>query len=145
MIDPQAQLNVLRSALIHTRSEWTAWQRDRPPTSQEMARAGERGEVEVDVTGDGDLPVNLVEAVEWLRDRLKAIPPKLRASAELRIEGEYDDGSTWTTVQVAYRRPETDAEWAERRADVDRRWRLSVSNAEATERAAYEHLKARFG
>lgn len=86
-------------------------------------------------------PGRLLEFAAWLQAIINEIPEECRESAEIEIDStsSYYD-SHYAQVQVTYRRPETDKEWDDRKADVMRR----VHEAEALERQALERLKAKY-
>lgn len=94
----------------------------------------------------GPVPEKLSDAISWLQDHLRSIPKACRASAKFEIESEGGyEGEHHVGVSITYERPETDAEWAERRADMERRQALATEAREAAERAEFQRLAAKFG
>lgn len=84
-----------------------------------------------------EMPEVLAEAITWLTERLGEVPEPLREGALFKIGLDYDGD---TEIEITYNRPETDEEWAARRAGVERRVALHA----AAERAEYERLAAKF-
>jgi len=64
-------------------------------------------------------PGQLQEFVLWSNALLDEIPEEFRATAEIEISStsSYYD-SHYATIEVTYRRPETDEEWEARKQDV---------------------------
>ncbi len=121
------------------------------PSHYEIENMGKRLSLTVPVTtiyhygtGENDeVPRKLVEAVQWFSDLLEEIPAEHRETATLNIESDYESSSV--TIDIKYKRPETDQEWADRKADVVCRVVAADQEAAALERTQYERLKAKFG
>lgn len=115
---------------------------DRAPDDYELREIAKRRTIEETAdTGQVDeLPDTLCGLADWLAELKLAVPAPHRDTAKV----EWRDGefASWT---LTYERPETDEEWAERKADVERRQRLSERRREESDRASYERLKAKFG
>lgn len=126
--------------------------RDREPSQWEVEAVTARGTVTVQVLRESHfgscstVPEKLSEAIAWLRDHLRSIPMACRDSAKLEIEsvGGYE-GDHHAEVSISFARPETDDEWAARRADVERRIALWRAKRERDERKEFARLKAKFG
>jgi hypothetical protein len=90
-------------------------------------------------------PENLVDAIAWFQAALDAIPAACRHTATMKIR-TYDESSS-VSIEIAYERPETDEEWAERKALYAEAVRVAAHEkeiAEQRERATYEALKAKY-
>lgn len=87
-------------------------------------------------------PTPLLEFQAWLEAMIEDIPEEYRGTATVEFDsaGSYYD-SHYAKVEISYYRPETDEEWAARRADVEAR----LAAQQNAERAAYEALKQKFG
>lgn len=115
---------------------------DRPPSQGEIEGAAERGTVREHAYSGfaSDIPTGVSEAIVWLRGHLAAVPKAHRPTAYLSIDS--DDYSA--SLSIGYIRPETNKEWAARRADVARRQALAEAAQQERERAEFERLKAKF-
>jgi hypothetical protein len=79
--------------------------------------------------------------VEWAKKIQERVPEEYRQVARV----EYDSGSDWPTFRVFWSREETAEEEAARiQAEKDEALR-AAARQEASERAAYKRLKAKYG
>jgi hypothetical protein len=86
-------------------------------------------------------PAPIEEFLAWVKRMESRIPDEYRDTATFQFTSEpsyYD--SHYAKVEVSYRRPETDEEWAARKADVARR----QADDARREREQYEKMKAKF-
>lgn len=90
-------------------------------------------------------PSPLAEFQAWFEGILDEIPEEYRSTATIEFSstGSYYD-SHYGSVEVTYRRPETDEEWAERKRDVLARLEQYRVQQEHRERAALAALKAKY-
>lgn len=89
----------------------------------------------------------LPEAVEWLQGHLAKVPAEFRDDSLFEVEferGMFDSGDS-CTMKIGYHRPETDEEYADRLAQVERSRVQQQAHQEATERATFEALKRKYG
>lgn len=122
------------------------------PWPGEIERLAERGSVEEtvfwqDETEGGKFNFgteqdgSLDAVIGGLTEIREMVPEEFRAAARCKIYAisGYEDFH-YASIKVTYLRPETDTEWTERKADVERRQQY----AEARARAAYEAMKAKY-
>jgi hypothetical protein len=139
----------LGDAHRHVMQYWMAVREDhnnRPPLDWEIEAKDQRKTVVVRLL-DGrsyDVPDSLTDAIEWLQGWLERVPKKLRDTAKISVDSESDYDSHRCEVVITYQRPETDAEWAARKADVERRHAMAVKAQEAADLAHLERLKAKY-
>lgn len=89
---------------------------------------------------DDWIPENLVAAIDWLRAYLESVPEQFRNNVEIKFGTRSSYDSSYADMSISYRRPETEAETAERKA----RNEANRLYAEQRDRATYEHLRAKF-
>jgi hypothetical protein len=83
---------------------------------------------------------DLRDFIAFFQGLLAKVPVELVSSAKVEIESYCEYDSSRAQITVYYERPETDEEMAARLSE-----RLAAKAREAErERAAYEHLKAKF-
>lgn len=83
----------------------------------------------------------LIDVIGWLNDLLQSIPSEFRGDAKCEIDSRSGwEGSHYATIEISYRRPETDEEMVQRHAKE--RARIDVRAAE--EIAALKALKAKY-
>jgi hypothetical protein len=89
---------------------------------------------------DSKVPDRLLGIPAWIAGFIEQIPEEFRESAvfEFGSDGDYD--SPHEQISIWYKRPETDAEIAEREATALQYER----RREAEERASYEALRRKF-
>jgi hypothetical protein len=63
----------------------------------------------------------LQDAIEWLQDKLKAVPEEFRSAVEVEIEGYDNYGVPSASMAISYLRPETDDERRARQQAEGRR------------------------
>jgi hypothetical protein len=108
---------MVRHLLERDRFSLVNWYRNRPATEQEIAALADRG-TKTDVAEAPAWPGNVADLAKWAADVLALVPEEYRATAEMSPP---DDGDS---AVMYWARPETDEEWAARRADVERRQAL---------------------
>src|SRR5581483_5199751 len=126
----------------------------RPVSEDEIRRAKRRGKVRVTVCNqercdegpfnfgesysDGSL-AKVLKSLEAIRD---SIPEPYRAKARCEIDSNSGyEGSHYAHIEVTYERPETDEEWAKRKAELQER----IAFHTAKKRQQLERLKAELG
>lgn len=119
-------------------------ERDRPPGAEELKNAGIRGFV-TETLCDEDLAGPALEIVERLNALIASVPKARRSSVMVGLSASSDEGGSYANTEVTWSRPETDEEWAARKADVVRRVTLQAVQLAAREQAEYERLSAKFG
>lgn len=97
--------------------------------------------VDVEQYDRGFPPSGLIEFQAWLAKQVAKIPAEFVPAAVIEIEsvGSYES-SSYANVKIAYDRPETAEEIAERERELTRRAAQQVQK----ELAEYERLKAKF-
>lgn len=108
----------------------------------------ERRNIEVELEplgtcGDEHFVMSVTSVIDVLQKTLAAIPEEFRADATLRIWGSGEYVSIYP--EVRYERPETDEEFAARKAEHERRERQAAAAQEQYDRAHYERLKKKYG
>ena len=95
--------------------------------------------------GDSYKDGTLNRVIESLLALRAQVPKEYRETARcgFGMRSQYD--SSYVTIEVSYSRPETDAEWAARRANVEHRRQVYADQLAALERAEFDRLKAKFG
>lgn len=85
---------------------------------------------------------SLPEVIAWFQSKLALIPAEYRAGSRCEISSIAGyEGSSTATIEISYKRKETDEECQAREAQEQAR----RADKEAQERAAYEQLKRKFG
>jgi hypothetical protein len=113
------------------------------PMQWEADAIGKRGTVTetlLDESPYGILPDSLPRAIKWLQRYLDKVPPKLRTKARVSFDTTMEYGETYPRIRITYSRPETDEEWAARKADLAER----VAHHEGLRRQEFERLRAEF-
>lgn len=90
---------------------------------------------------DADFPpTNLQECASWFADQLAKVPVEYRSTARVEFEVVDDyESSRYVTITVAYRRPETDEEEADRLLK-----QRKLSKYEEEKRELLAKLKAKY-
>lgn len=83
---------------------------------------------------------SLVDAIEWLQAKLASVPEPDRKSAKI----EFGADDCVPTIEVAYRRSETDQEMADRETRETAFATATKLNREAEERETLRRLKAKY-
>lgn len=86
---------------------------------------------------EDEIPKTLPDLIVHLQAKMAEVPEEFRAQVEVEHDTDYEGG--WT-LKAHYRRPETDAEAAEREAN-DARWAAITAERERSE---FERLKRKF-
>lgn len=107
---------------------------DREPSAEAIAASKERTTVYERVYSGGryendSIPEKLTDVPKWCARHLASVPRKYRSTARLEI----DDDEGCVTLTVSYGRPETDAEWDVRRANMERRVKLWADRRDEAE------------
>jgi hypothetical protein len=141
-IDTATMRDNLVQSLMQSWQAQREWFENREPSASEIAAKDERGTVRQEVRRDLDeAPEELLQAVSWFASVLEEVPAEFQMSATVEArQSEYDAG-----FDVTWQRPETDEEWAARKADVERREAIWKERHEAQERAEFERLSKKFG
>lgn len=92
--------------------------------------------------GDG-MPMNFIEALQWLRDKMSEIPHDMREKATIEFVPVWDGESV--SVEIKGVRDETEEERIEREAKGFALQRRVAELREAQRRATYEELKRIYG
>ena len=87
-----------------------------------------------------ELPEDLTEHIEWLKDKLKRMPAEFRKSAMVEIVATTQWGCGALEYTISYKRPETEEELAYAIREVQRK----ESEVEVKEIAELERLKAKY-
>ncbi len=119
-------------------TQWEVDARDTRQIKQVMV-------VDAEQYDPGFPPSPLPAFQEWLGEIVEQIPEEFRETATIEFSStsSYYD-SHYGNVEVSYSRPETDEEWAERKAGVDEMLALLKVQQEAQERATLVALKAKY-
>lgn len=90
-------------------------------------------------------PAPLAEFQEWVDEVVAQVPEEFRdtATVEFGSASSYYD-SSYSSVEVQYRRPETDEEWEARKADVLGQVERARIQWEHQERQTLAELKAKY-
>jgi len=84
---------------------------------------------------------SLFAFADWLQAVIASIPEEYRSVAEIEIDSTSGyKGSHYATIEISYRRPETDEEWAAREAAIERR----AAEVEASERRQLAALMVKY-
>lgn len=84
---------------------------------------------------------SLADVIQTLQQVLASIPEPYRGSAAVEVVGYDDFGDSDVAVEVSFERPETDAEFEQRKAQIEARERHQTAN----EQAHFKRLAAKLG
>lgn len=92
------------------------------------------------------IPENLSDLIAWLQDKLYSLPEDMQGAAVCEIDARTSwEDSAVLEIKIEGRRPETDAEMAQRLREEVATRELKLRDQEANERAAYEALRKKYG
>lgn len=112
---------------------------DRCPTPGEIAGVEQRLMLRESDDHTG-WPEDAIGFVQWITRIVAEIPEDQRATATISFHT--DDGDR--SVEIERGVPETDEQWAARKADILRRKELFERRDEEADRAEFERLKGKF-
>jgi hypothetical protein len=116
---------------------------ERPPMAWEVERRDRRGTRTETLLSEGpygSLPESLPKAIKWLQNYLSQVPTRLRSKTRINFDTYTEYGETYPRIEISYTRPETDDEWAQRKAELDERIEYHTSKR----RQEFERLQAEF-
>jgi hypothetical protein len=84
---------------------------------------------------------NARDFIKWLEGMIDQAPPEYRDSVYIELDSESGyEGSHYASIKIAYRRPETDAEFAANIADYER----VQAEKDRHDKAEFERLKSKY-